>query len=339
VSTTAESFAGGRYRVARVMGRGGMATVYLARDAMLDRQVAVKVLAEHLADDPAFVRRFRREASIAAGLAHPHIVELLDVGDDRGRFFIVMEHVDGETLHDLLEREGPQPAARVAELGRQAASALAYAHEAGLVHRDVKPANLLLRRDGVLKVADFGIARLSDATQITEVGTVLGTPRYVAPEQARGEAVGPAADVYSLGVVLYELLTGSLPGTACPVAGAVEPAIRHALEPEPARRPTARELASSLGDGPATRPLAGPAPARIGGPPGRSTHRSFSRRRLLLAGAIVALVVAVAVAVAVVASRGGASAPSQPRVASVPRAADPARQAHLLAGWIRANSG
>ncbi len=330
-----EPFAGGRYRVERVLGRGGMATVYLSRDTMLDRPVAIKVLAEHLLNDPAFVRRFRREASIAADLAHPHIVKVLDVGDEQGRLFIVMEHVHGQTLHDLLVREGPQPPARVAELGRQAAAALAYAHEAGLVHRDVKPANLLLRYDGVLKVADFGIARPSDATQITQVGTVLGTPKYLAPEQAGGETVGPAADVYALGVVLYELLTGTVPGTEATDPAGADPAIRRALDPTPAGRPSASELAAALGDEAATRPLPDRAPAPTAVLPRRSTHRSLSRRRLLVV-AIVALAAAVAVAVAT--TRIGSSGPRPSRVEVVPRAAHPADQARLLADWIRAHS-
>jgi eukaryotic-like serine/threonine-protein kinase len=330
-----ESFAGGRYRVERVLGRGGMATVHLSRDTVLDHPVAVKVLAEHLVDDPAFVRRFRREASIAEGLVHPHIVRVLDVGDEQGRLFIVMEYVDGETLHDLLAREGPQPPARVAELGRQAATALAYAHEAGLVHRDVKPANLLLRHDGLLKVADFGIARPSDATQITQVGTVLGTPKYLAPEQAGGEAVGPAADVYALGVVLYELLTGTVPETEATEPADFEPAIRQALDSTPARRPSASELAAALGDEAATRPLAGGPPAPTAVLPPRSTQRALSRRGLLVT-AIVALVAAVAVAVAT--TRSGSSGPRPSRVEVVPRAADPADQARLLADWIRAHS-
>jgi serine/threonine-protein kinase len=188
-----------------------MATVYLARDAELDRPVALKVLAENLADDPDFRARFVREARLVAGLGHPNVVAVFDAGFDEGRPYIVMEYVEGETVADLLRRTGPLAPERAASLALQACAGLAHAHAAGLVHRDVKPQNLLLRGDGVLKVADFGIARAAESTRMTQVGTVLGTAAYLAPEQAAGGEVTAAADVYSLGVVLYELITGRTP--------------------------------------------------------------------------------------------------------------------------------
>src|SRR5438105_6513488 len=185
-----------------------MATVDLMHDVELDRPVALKRLAENLARDDDLRRRFVREARLAARLSHPNVVRVFDVGEDDGRPFIAMEYVDGETLAELLARRGRLPASEVARLGVQACAALAAAHAAGLVHRDVKPQNLILGRDGVLRLSDFGIAVAHEGTQLTLVGTVLGTAGYLAPEQARGEQVTAAADLYALGAVLYELLAG-----------------------------------------------------------------------------------------------------------------------------------
>ena len=201
----------GRYRLERSLGQGGMATVFAARDEELHRPVAVKLLAENLGHDPELRARFLREARLAARLSHPNVVRVFDAGEDEGRPYIVMELVDGETVADLLVRRGRLDPAEAVALGRQAAEALQHAHDAGLVHRDVKPQNLLLRRDGTLEIADFGIARAAETTRLTLAGTVLGTAAYLAPEQALGEDVGPAADVYSLGAVLYELLAGEPP--------------------------------------------------------------------------------------------------------------------------------
>jgi serine/threonine-protein kinase len=209
-----QTFAESRYRIERSLGHGGMAIVYLAHDRELNRPVALKVLAEQYAQDETFRARFVREAQIAARLAHPNVVQVFDVGEEEGRPYIVMECVEGETLADVLRRRGKLPPAEARDLALQACAGLAHAHGAGLVHRDVKPQNLILRADGTLKVADFGIARaVESTTQLTQVGTVLGTAAYLSPEQAAGEEVTPASDVYSLGAVLYELLTGRPPHT------------------------------------------------------------------------------------------------------------------------------
>lgn len=189
-----------------------MAVVYLGYDAELHRPVAIKLLADNLAQDDQFRTRFLREARMAAGLSHANIVQVFDIGqDDQERPFIVMEYVDGETVADALAREGRLAPTRVVEIALQCCAGLAYAHSAGLVHRDVKPQNLLVTSDGIVKLADFGVARALDQTQITQTGSILGTARYLAPEQAAGKPVTGAADVYSLGVVLYELLIGQTP--------------------------------------------------------------------------------------------------------------------------------
>jgi len=202
-----------RYRLERRLGVGGMATVQLAFDTRLERYVAVKLLAEHLAEDGAFVNRFRREALAAARLVHPNIVQVYDFGLEQAgeRQFIVMEFVDGASCAELLRDEGRlEPREAVAVL-TQACRGLDYAHRNGVVHRDVKPGNLLRSRDHVVKLADFGIAKAAEQSDITKVGSVLGTAAYLSPEQARGEPAGPPADLYALGVVSYQLLTGRLP--------------------------------------------------------------------------------------------------------------------------------
>ena len=201
---------GGRYRIARHLARGGMAEVYLAQDELLDRRVAVKVLFAELADDASFVERFRREARAAAGLNHPNIVSVYDFGQDDGAYFIVMEYVEGETLRDIIRSRGPLPPADATGIGADVAAALEAAHRRGIVHRDVKPGNVLI--SDRVKVADFGIARAGDPREsLTQTGAVLGTATYLAPEQAQGHAVDPRTDLYSLGVVLYEMLAGRPP--------------------------------------------------------------------------------------------------------------------------------
>src|SRR5437763_10196913 len=203
----------GRYRLDSRLGVGGMSTVYLAFDQRLERFVAVKLLAEHLADAPASVSRFRREALSAARLVHPNIVQVFDFGFDEAQHqhFIVMEHVPGYSCAELLRDRGRLEIEQGVEIISQACRGLDYAHRNGVVHRDVKPGNLLVSDSEVVKLADFGIARATDQSVITQVGSVLGTAAYLSPEQARGEEAGLRADLYSLGVVAYQLLSGRLP--------------------------------------------------------------------------------------------------------------------------------
>ena len=200
-----------RYELKDVVGSGGMASVYCAYDTLLERNVALKILHEHFSEDDEYLQRFQHEARAAAQLSHPGIVTVIDRGEADGRQFIVFEFVDGETLKTIVERSGPMPPRRVIELGLEIGRAIAFAHAQGLIHRDVKPQNVLIGSEGRAKVTDFGIARTVDAVGVTETGTVLGTSHYIAPEQARGEPVDAQTDVYSFGVVLYELLVGAVP--------------------------------------------------------------------------------------------------------------------------------
>jgi serine/threonine-protein kinase len=235
----------GRYELKDLVGSGGMSSVYRAFDTLLERNVALKILHEHFTGDEDHVERFRREARAVAQLSHPHIVTVIDRGEKDGKQFIVFELVEGENLKELVERGGPLPVRRALELGLEIAGALAFAHGQGLVHRDVKPQNVLLDADGRAKVTDFGIARSLDAVSQTETGTVLGTSHYVAPEQARGEQVDDLTDVYSFGVVLWELLCGEVP---YPGDSFLAVAMKHVNDPVPSvleRRPdTPLRLAS-----------------------------------------------------------------------------------------------
>jgi eukaryotic-like serine/threonine-protein kinase len=228
----------GRYELEEIVGSGGMSSVYKAHDDQLERYVALKVLHPHFGDDEEYVERFRREARAVARLSHPNIVTVIDRGQADGRQFIVFEYIDGENLKEILEREGPLPVRRAVELGLQIADGLAFAHQHGIVHRDVKPQNVLVAPTDEAKVTDFGIARSLDVERgVTQTGTVLGTSNYLSPEQASGRPVTPATDVYSLGVVLYELLTGVVPFTG---QNLVAVAMQHVHEPAPSvleRRP------------------------------------------------------------------------------------------------------
>ena len=203
-----------RYELRTEIGHGGMADVYLARDQLLNRRVAVKVLSPTFAADPAFVERFRREAQAAASLNHPNIVAVYDWGQEDDTSFIVMEYVNGRTLRDVLHRYSTLPPMEAARIAADIADALEFAHRNGVVHRDVKPGNVLITPEGGVKVTDFGIARAESSDTLTKAGAVLGTATYFSPEQAQGLALDGRSDVYSLGVVLYEMLTGVAPFTA-----------------------------------------------------------------------------------------------------------------------------
>jgi eukaryotic-like serine/threonine-protein kinase len=219
-----------RYVIKRKLGSGGMADVYLAEDQELGRRVALKLLDDRHASDEQFVERFRREAQSAAGLNHPSIVSIFDRGQAEGTYYIAMEYLDGRTLKELLIRNGPTPPAIAIDYARQILGALAFAHRHGIVHRDIKPHNIIVRPDGRLKVTDFGIAR-SGTSQMTEAGSIVGTAQYLSPEQARGAPVDPRSDLYSLGIVLYEMLTGKVPFTG---DTPVEIAMKHLSQvPEP----------------------------------------------------------------------------------------------------------
>jgi serine/threonine protein kinase len=264
----------GRYRLEGRLGSGGMSTVQRAFDERLERQVAVKLLAEHLADDATFVSRFQREAQAAARLVHPNVVQVFDSGqdDETGQYFIVMEYIEGSSCAEILRDDGWVEVEEAIAIIEQACEGLHYAHRHGVVHRDVKPGNLLRSTEGEVKLADFGIAKATEQSSITQVGSVLGTAAYLAPEQARGEEAGPPADLYALGVVTYQLISGRLPYDASSLTelalkqqneapamlntlvAAVTPelaeavAIALALEPRE-RYQSAREMGRALRDG------------------------------------------------------------------------------------------
>jgi serine/threonine-protein kinase len=226
----------GRYHITRKLGSGGMANVYLAEDQELGRRVAIKLLDDRHSSDDQFVERFRREAKNAAGLSHPNIVSIYDRGEAEGSYYIAMEYVEGRTLKELLVARGPSPIGIAIDYTRQILSALRFAHRNGIVHRDIKPHNVIVDGEGRVKVMDFGIAR-AGASQMTEAGSIIGTAQYLSPEQARGAPVDQSSDLYSTGVVLYELLTGGVPFTG---ETPVEIAMKHLSQPpEPpsARRP------------------------------------------------------------------------------------------------------
>ena len=228
-----EQVLSGRYRVLRKIGGGGMADVYLCEDLSLGRRVALKVLLQRFLDDPNFVERFRREAKAAAGLNQANLVSIFDWGEVDGTYFIVMEYVEGETLKDLVRRQGRLGGSEAVRISLQLLAALEFAHRTGIVHRDIKPQNVMLDRDGNVKVMDFGIARAADSG-MTEAGSILGTAQYLAPEQARGQRVDERSDLYSVGIVLYEMLTGTVPFKG---DSAVTVALKHVNEmaPEPAQ--------------------------------------------------------------------------------------------------------
>lgn len=286
------------YSVQAELGRGGMAVVYAGHDERFNRPVALKVLAAHLAGDPEFRERFLREARIASRLEHPNLVRVYDITEVGDLPAIAMERLSGETLADgrLTETQAAQ-----------IADGLAYAHGRGVVHRDLKPANLLRADDGTVKIADFGIARAVEETMVTQVGTVLGTLRYLSPEQAAGKPVGPEADIYSLGVVLDELLEHP-----------PRDLIRRCTAADPDLRPQAWEVAAVLRGDEATRVLR-------------------PRTRRLAPLVLVGAAVAAALAAGIVALTSG-EGHSAPPVSPVPRSNNPATQASNLAAWLDANS-
>ncbi len=298
-----------RYRIEDRLGSGGMSSVFRATDTILERTVAVKILAEHLSDDDRFVARFRREALAVAKLVHPNIVQVYDTGNDGGQYYIVMEYVRGRSGAQLLQAEGKLDPETTVEIGAQACAGLDYAHRHGIIHRDVKPGNLMIiggptgGGDMTVKLADFGIARASEQTRITQVGSVVGTAAYLAPEQARGDEATPSSDVYSLGVVLYQFLTGRLPYEGASLAElavrqqseqplhpssysedvseAIGDAVLVALESDQSRRfAAAGELADALRRG-----LTGESPARtaqtrvLGGDAPTASTRHMPRTR------------------------------------------------------------
>jgi eukaryotic-like serine/threonine-protein kinase len=346
-----------RYRRVRLLGRGGMATVELAHDTELDRPVAIKRLADNLAANEEYKRRFLREARLAARLSNPNIVAVYDAGAENGVPFIVMEYVEGETLGDLLQRRGRLDPAEAVALALQACSGLETAHQAGLVHRDIKPQNLLITPEGTLKIADFGIARSLDGTQLTQAGTVLGTAGYLAPEQAAGEPVTAVADIYALGAVLYELLTGRPPYEAdslaelfvkqtegsitplrelAPAAPArLEDAVMRALARVPEYRyesaaALAAELAATGTGGTVERSLAPTTPMRrVRSSSGRAAPR---RRRWVLSAA--AILAAALVALVLALSLGVGSKSPKP-VAPPSTSGSTAQQARAFSAWLR----
>ena len=350
----------GRFRIDGTLGRGGMAVVYLAHDTELGRPVAVKVLADHGMEDHSFRARFAREARIAAGLTHPNVVQVFDVGEEAGRPFIVMEYVEGETLGDELRRERRLSPERVVDVARQCCAGLACAHAAGLVHRDIKPQNLLVTADGAVKIADFGVAHALDQTRLTLTGSIVGTARYLAPEQTMSTRVTGAADVYALGVVMYELLTGRPPhpGDSLPelvlakrresakppralrpeIPAQLDAAVVSCLAAAPERRPTAAGLAEALTDEPTVvrseprRPV-----AAVRADPGPRVFRA--RRRPPAIVAAVVLVLAAAAVAGVLAMTAGGGSPPASHPLRTPAGPTPVEHAHNLAHWIRGHTG
>ena len=233
----------GRYQIIRTIGEGGMANVYLAYDTILDREVAVKILRGDLAGDEKFVKRFQREAKAASSLNHPNIVEMYDVGEDDGNYFLVMEFVDGRTLKSLVKKRGALSLTEVIDIMLQLTSGIAHAHDSYLIHRDLKPQNVLMLEDGRAKITDFGIAVALNSTELTQTNSVMGSVHYLPPEQANGGGASVKSDIYSLGILMYELLIGKLPFKG---ENAVEIAIKHMKEPIPSVRSQNESIPQSI---------------------------------------------------------------------------------------------
>jgi len=232
-----------RYQIIKSIGEGGMANVYLAYDTILDRDVAVKVLRGDLSNDEKFVRRFQREALNASSLSHPNIVEVYDVGEDNGQYFIVMEYIEGKNLKDLLKKRGKLTVTEVVDIMSQIADGLSVAHDSYIIHRDIKPQNIMILENGLVKITDFGIAMAMNATQLTQTNSVMGSVHYLPPEQASGKGSTLKSDIYSMGILMYELLTGKLPYRG---DNAVEIALKHLKEPLPSIREELPDIPQSV---------------------------------------------------------------------------------------------
>ena len=232
-----------RYEIIRAIGEGGMANVYLGYDTILDRNVAIKVLRGDLSNDEKFVRRFQREALSASSLAHQNIVEMYDVGEDDGVYYIVMEYVDGKTLKQLLKKRGTLTLSEAIDIMSQLTDGMAHAHDSYIIHRDLKPQNIMIKDDGQIKITDFGIAMALNSTQLTQTNSVMGSVHYLPPEQASGKGCTIKSDIYSMGIIFYELLTGSLPFRG---DNAVEIALKHMREPLPSLRDTNNAIPQSI---------------------------------------------------------------------------------------------
>ena len=222
-----------RYQIVKTIGEGGMANVYLAYDTILERNVAVKVLRGDLANDEKFVRRFQREALSASSLSHPNIVEVYDVGEDNGVYYIVMEYIEGKHLKQLIKKRGKLTLNEVIDIMLQVTDGIACAHDSYIIHRDIKPQNIMILDSGIVKITDFGIAMALNSTQLTQTNSVMGSVHYLPPEQASGKGSTVQSDIYSMGILMYELLSGKLPFRG---DNAVEIAIKHLKEPLPSIR-------------------------------------------------------------------------------------------------------
>jgi len=232
-----------RYQIIKSIGEGGMANVYLALDTILDRNVAVKVLRGDLAHDEKFVRRFQREALSASSLSHPNIVEVYDVGEDNGNYYIVMEYIEGRQLKELLKKRTKLTLTEVIDIMMQVTDGMSVAHDAYIIHRDIKPQNIMILDNGMVKITDFGIAMAMNSTQLTQTNSVMGSVHYLPPEQANGKSATLQSDIYSMGILMYELLTGKLPYKG---DNAVEIALKHLKEPFPSIRKEMSEIPQSV---------------------------------------------------------------------------------------------
>jgi tRNA A-37 threonylcarbamoyl transferase component Bud32 len=338
---SSESTVAGRYRIESRLGRGGMADVYAAHDTLLDRRVAIKLLRE-TPDSETARTRFVSEARILAGTSDPGLVKVLDAGISGDRPFLVMELLPGGTVADLVDR-GSQPLDRVAEIGAQAASALVPVHAAGVVHRDIKPGNLLFDAQGRLRLADFGIARLvGDTVRVTATGMTIGTATYLAPEQASGGEVGTAADVYALGLVLLELITGAPAFGGTPTEAALARLTHDPVVPDHLPEPLGRLLGAMTSRAPQARPIAAEVAARLAPTSRRlaaaraaqadidtqavliaAPPRVWWRRRSVRAGALAGAAAVVALGLAIGLPDGGAPADARAFRAPGPAATAP----------------